>query len=538
MRFEDETGRFGPRRPRSGERPMTTGAASLLETAVAAGIEVCFANPGTTEMPIVAALDRGTELRVVLGLFEGVCTGAADGWGRMTGRPAATLLHLGPGFANGIANLHNARRARTPIVNWIGDQATRHLPFDAPLTSDIVALTGNVGWTRTVHTAGEMAEASLAAIEACLGPPGRVASLIIPADCQWEPGPEPLSVKPSAALREASGSAIEEAARALRAGRGGILLGGTALTEAGLRAAARVAAAIGCGVWIETFPARMECGRHLPRTAALPYFPEDAVAALADVASLVLAGARDPVAFFAYPDQPSRFRPEGAALCALADPDAGIDAARALEALADELDAPAADTSTRVPPAFAATGGPLTPDDLCRTLAAFTPERAIVVNEATTTGLTWNAVHAWNAAPHTMFFSTGGAIGQGLPNALGAAIACPDRRVIAFQADGSGLYTLQALWSMARENVDVTVLICANRRYQILQVELARAGVAEPGPKGKALTDLTHPEIDWTALARGFGMPASRVQTDRELADALQRSFATQGPSLIEAVLA
>jgi acetolactate synthase I/II/III large subunit len=516
---------------------MSTGALSLVHTALHAGVEVCFANPGTTEMPIVVALESTPGMRVVLGLFEGVCTGAADGWARMTGRPAATLLHLGPGFANGIANLHNARRAHTPIVNWIGDHATRHLAFDAPLTSDIAALTGSVGWTRSVRSAHEMAEASLAAVEAALGPPGRVASLIIPADCQWEPGPEPLSATPSPVLRETPSQAVQEAARLLRKGRGGLLLGGNALTAAGLHAATRIAAATACGVWIETFPSCQESGRHVPFFPALPYFPEEATKALANVAGLVLAGAREPVAFFAYPNQPSQLQPNGAVVCTLAYPEAGVDAGHALEALAQELDAPAGVTPPRTAPAFVPSGRPLTPDILCRALAALTPEHAIVVNEAATTGLTWNAVHASNAAPHTMLFITGGAIGQGLPNALGAALACPDRRVIAFQADGSGLYTLQALWSMARENVDVTVVVCANHRYRILQAELARIGIAEPGPKAQALTDLTRPVIDWPALAKGFGVPGRNVHTDTELADALLRSFAEPGPSLIEAVL-
>jgi len=275
----------------------------------------------------------------------------------------------------------------------------------------------------------------------------------------------------------------------------------------------------------------------VPFFPPLPYFPEQATEALANVASLVLAGAREPVAFFAYPDQPSRFLPDGAALYTLADPEAGVDAALALEALAQELDAPAGVTPPRTMPAFVPSNQPLTPDTLCRALAAFTPENAIVVNEAATTGFTWNTVHASNAAPHTMFFITGGAIGQGLPNALGAALACPDRRVIAFQADGSGLYTLQALWSMARENTDVTVVVCANRRYRILQAELARTGIAEPGPKAQALTDLTRPVIDWPALAKGFGVPGCSVHTDREFADALLRAFVERGPNLIEAVL-
>ncbi len=516
---------------------MRTGALSLVETALRAGVEVCFANPGTTEMPIVVALDSVPGMRVVLGLFEGVCTGAADGWARMTGRPAATLLHLGPGFANGIANLHNARRARTPVVNWIGEHAVRHLAFDAPLTSDIAALTNSVGWTRTLKSAHEMAEASLAAVDAALGPPGRVASLIIPADCQWEPGPEPLSRTLSTTVRETQRPVTRETADLLRKGRGGLLLGGSALATRGLHAAARVAAATACEVWTETFPSRLECGLHVPDFPPLPYFPEQARKTLANVTSLVLAGAREPVAFFAYPDQPSQFAAEGAILHMLADPDAGVDATLALEALAQELSAPLAAMPPRAVQPFAPTGEPLDPGNLCRTMAAFIPENAIVVNEAATTGLAWNAQYASKAAPHTMLFLTGGAIGQGLPNALGAALACQDQRVIAFQADGSGLYTLQALWSMARESADVTVVVCANRRYRVLQSELARASVAEPGPKAQSLTDLTRPVIDWGALAKGFGVPACSVSTDNELADALMRMLAERGPNLIEAVL-
>jgi acetolactate synthase-1/2/3 large subunit len=515
---------------------MNTGAFSLVETAVRAGVQICFANPGTTEMPIVAAFDRVAGMRVVLGLFEGVCTGAADGWARMTGRPAATLLHLGPGLANGLANLHNARRARVPLVNWIGEHATRHLAFDAPLASDIAALAGTVGWRRTVQSAGEMAEASLAAVRAALGPPGRVASLIIPADCQWEAGAEPLSITPAPEAREISAEAVGGAARLLRQGRAAILLGGNALTERGLRAAARVVAASGCKVWIETFPTRLERGAHLPAFPILPYFPEQVRQALGDLSGLVLAGACQPVAFFAYPGQPSLLAGESTALHMLADPDEGVDAALALELLADDLDAPAGVDASHPRQDYTPGGQPLNPDNLGRVLAALSPENAIVVNEAATTSLNY-MMHSVNAAPHTMFFLTGGAIGQGLPNALGAALACPERRVIAFQADGSGLYTLQALWSMAREGVDVTVVVCSNRRYRILQVEMARAGQEKPGPKALSLTDLTNPVIDWAALAKGFGVPAYTVQSDEELSAALQRSLASPGPSLIDAVV-
>ncbi len=516
---------------------MITGALSLVESAKHAGVEICFANPGTTEMPIVAALDRVPEMRVVLGLFEGVCTGAADGWGRMTGRPAATLLHLGPGFANGIANLHNARRAFTPVVNWIGEHATHHLPLDAPLTMDIVALTGSVGWTRTVRSAQEVSEASLAAIQTALGRPGRVASLILPAECLWKELSEPIPDVPLPTPREAPVPPPGQAVDLLRRGRGALLLGGSALTARGLRAAQRVSTATACKVWIETFPASLERGRHLPAFPTLPYFPEQAREALDGLSGLVLAGAREPVAFFAYPGQPSRLASESMVLHMLADPDEGVDGALALEALAEELGAPAGAEPSRPRQESIPTGQPLNPDVVGRVLAAHIPENAIVVNEAATTGLIFNAVHSVNAAPHTMFFLTGGSIGQGLPNALGAALACPDRRVIAFQADGSGLYTLQALWSIARENLNVTTVVCANRRYRILQAELARAGVTQPGPKALSLTDLAHPVIDWTQLSRGFGVPASRACTDEELADSLQRALAEPGPYLIEAVI-
>jgi acetolactate synthase-1/2/3 large subunit len=516
---------------------MATGAEALVETALRAGIEVCFANPGTTEMPIVAALDAVPGMRAVLCLFEGVCTGAADGWGRMTGRPAATLLHLGPGFANGIANLHNARRARTPVVNWVGDHPTRHLAFDAPLTSDIAALTGTVGWTARVESAQHVGEATLAAVEAALGPPGRVASLIIPADCQWQEAPLVLPARPAPARREVTGDIVAEVTRTLGP-RVVLFLGGSALTDRGLRAAARVAGATGCGVLVETFVSRQERGRHLPGFPALPYFPDQARPVLARFDAVVLAGAREPVAFFGYPNQSSRFVADGTRLVWLADPDAGHDAALALEALADDLNAPAAVPAPppEAPP-FAPAGQPLDSDSLGRAISAFTPEHAIVVNEAATTGMVWSAKYAASAAPHTMLGLTGGSIGIGLPLALGAALACPDRRVIAFQADGSGLYTVQALWSMAREGADVTVVVCANRRYRVLQTELAHV-TDTPGQKARSLTDLTHPVIDWVEMARGFGVPGCRAQTDTELATALARAQDEAGPSLIEAVLA
>jgi acetolactate synthase-1/2/3 large subunit len=510
------------------------GAQALLEASAQLGVEVCFANPGTTEMPLVAALDR-VRMRAVLGLFEGVCTGAADGYARMAERPAATLLHLGPGFANGLANLHNARRGGSAVVNWIGDHASWHLAADAPLGSDIAALAATVGWVRTAAGAATLAQDGADAIAAALGPPAGVASLILPVDAQWGEAKAPAPGRPRAAARAgANAAAVDRAARALRAGRAGLLLGGRALRAPALHAAARIAAHTGAAAWTETFAARHERGAGVVDFPRLPYFPEQARTTLAGVERLVLAGAKNPVAFFGYPEQPSRLAREGCEITTLCG--AQDDATEALEALAEALGAPRAAALPDRPRAEPAAGA-LDSGALGRTLAALQPEDAIVVDEAATSGLAW-AAHAAGSPPHTALGLTGGAIGQGLPCAAGAAIACPGRRVIAFQADGSGLYTLQALWTMARESLDVTVLVCANRVYRILQIELARAGVAEPGPAARSLTQLGPPAPDWVAAARAFGVPAASVTDARALAEALRRSFATPGPCLVEALLA
>jgi acetolactate synthase I/II/III large subunit len=512
------------------------GAEALVASSRRLGVEVCFANPGTTEMPLVAALDR-VRMRSVLGLFEGVCTGAADGYARMAERPAATLLHLGPGFANGLANLHNARRAGSALVNWIGDHATWHRRADAPLGSDIAALAGSVGWVRDAASAATLARDGAAAIAAALGPPSGVASLILPVDTQWEEvGPEGGATErkvPGGGRAGASPEALVRALRALRETGAGLLLGGRALRVRALRAAARLQAHTGCAVWTETFAARHERGAGIPDFPRLPYFPEQARETLAGVAHLVLAGARDPVAFFAYPGQPSRLAPASASVTTLCT--AQDDAEAALEALADESGAPPTPAvGARTRPALES--GALEVGALGRTLAALQPDGAIVVDEAATSGQAW-AAHAAAAPPHTTLALTGGAIGHGLPCAVGAAIACPGRRVIAFQADGSGLYTLQALFTMAREGLDVTVVICANRVYRILQVELARAGVAEPGPEARRLTQLGPPPLDWVAAARGFGVPGTSASSAEAFAEALRRSLESPGPSLVEAVL-
>ena len=511
------------------------GAESLVRTSLAAGVDLCLANPGTTEMQLVAALDATPGMRAVLGLFEGVCTGAADGYARMTGRPAAVLTHLGPGFANGIANLHNARRAASPVVNWIGDHATWHRGADAPLTTDIASLASPVSvWLREARDAKSLAGDGAAAVAAALAPPGGVATLIVPQDCAWEEAPGPAAPLPVAERPAVEDARIADAAAALAEGaRAALFLGGAALREAPLRAAERIAAATGCALLHETFFARIERGAGRPAVERLPYFPEQGAERLAKLTRLVRVGAREPVAFFGYPELPSRLCAAATRVSALADVDE--DVAAALEALAERVGAPArvdVPTPERIGPA----SGALSVGALGQTLAALQPEGAIVVDEGATSGLAWFALSA-AAPPHDCLALTGGAIGQGLPSAVGAALACPDRRVVAFQADGSGMYTLQSLWTMARESLDVTVVVAANRAYRILQAELGRAGIFEPGPKAASLTDLTHPTLDWVSLAKGLGVPGVRVDTAESLADALRGAFAEPGPRLIEAVV-
>jgi acetolactate synthase-1/2/3 large subunit len=448
--------------------------------------------------------------------------------------PALTLLHLGPGFGNGLANLHNARRASTPIVNLVGDQASWHLASDAPLTSDIVALAGTVsGWLRTAASAKEMSEGIAQAIRVATGPPGQIATYILPADYQAEAADGAAVMPPAGPAPEVDAARIEAAARRLRAAgeRGFLLLGGDALGAAGQRAAERIAGGCGTRVQVETFPARWERGAGLPTFDRLPYFPEQARAELAAAEVVVLAGSKAPVAFFGYPGQPSLLAPDDTCLV-LVEP--GLDAQRTLDALAGEL-AAAAPAAPGSRPTEAPSGA-LDAASLGAALAACLPEQAIVVEEAATSSLPFYAASA-DSPRHTVLTLTGGAIGQGPPVATGAAIACPERRVISFQADGSAAYTLQALWTQVREGLDVLTLLCSNRAYRILQVELSRSGIREPGPQARSLTQLEDPTLDWVSLARGFGMTATRVENVDELMRELPRALAESGPRLIEVVL-
>ncbi|HEY7547728.1 MAG TPA: acetolactate synthase large subunit [Blastocatellia bacterium] len=511
------------------------GAESLLKTAVAAGVDVCFANPGTTEMPFVAAFDSTPGLRAMLCLFEGVATGAADGYARMAGRPALTLLHLGPGLANGLANLHNARRAHTPIVNIIGDHTTWHLSADAPLASDIKSLASTVGWVRSNKSAEELASDTADAIRAAMTYPGQVATLIVPHDNQYNPCAgiaPPLRPSNAPVVNE---QAVLRAAALLRRERAtALFLGGHALSENGLTAAARIAAVSGCKLVCETFSARQERGAGLPRVERLPYFPEQAMSLLSQFRAIILVGAKAPVSFFGYPGIPSFLTSPYQSVESLAS--LAEDAEGALEALALSLGAPSAagERLTLAPPPKPT--GPLTAESFAAAIASVQPEGAIIMDEGNTSSAAYFQYSA--AAPrHSYLNLTGGAIGQGLPAATGAAVACPDRRVISIEADGSAMYTVQSLWTQAREGLDVTTVLCANHSYKILGVEMMRAGVKQPGAQAQSLIDLSNPKIDWVQMSKSVGVPATRVDTADLFVRELERALSSQGPRLIEVVL-
>ena len=512
------------------------GAQAVVQTLADCGVTTCFANPGTSEMHFVAALDAVPQLRGVLCLFEGTATGAADGYGRMTGQPAGVLLHLGPGLANGLANLHNARRARSPLLAIIGDHATYHKRYDAPLESDIDALAGSVsGWVRRSSRSADAPADAAQAVAAALAPPGAVASLILPADVTWTDGAEPAArvpARPAAAVPDAT---TRQIGNVVRTGESClILLGGTGLHRPALAAASRIAASTGVRLLGETFPARHERGAGIPAVDRLAYLVEMAAGQLAGVRHLILAGAVAPVSFFAYPGKPSTPVPDDCQVHVLAAP--GDDVPGALEAVAG-LVAAGTEPVLQSPARPQLPGDvPLTAQTAAEVIGALLPERAIVCDEANTSGIFLPGATA-GAPAHDWLTLTGGAIGQGLPLATGAAIACPDRPVLALEADGSAMYTISALWTHAREQLDITTVIFSNRSYAILNMELQRTGAPVTGQTARSLLDLTRPDLDFVSLAAGLGVPASRARTAAEFAAQLSAALAEPGPHLIEAVL-
>ena len=512
------------------------GAHALIRTLVAAGVDTCFTNPGTSEMHFVAALDDVPEMRSVLGLFEGVVTGAADGYARVASKPAATLLHLGPGLGNGLANLHNARRGHSPVVNIVGDHAVYHEQYDAPLQSDIEALAANLaGWVRRSTRTEDVAADAAAAVAAAVGPPGCVATLILPADVSWSEGGQPAAPVVSTAPAPVADDVVERVAKVLRSGEPcALLVGGDAVREAGLVAASRVAQGTGAKLLCETFPTRLERGAGLPAVERLGYLAEFTQAQLAGVRHLVLIGAKAPVSFFAYPGKPSYLVPDDCEVHELAG--VGDDVVGALAALAEVVaggEAPVLQPAARPERPT----GALTGESIAAAIGALLPEGAVVSDEANTAGLWLNGATA-GAPRHDWLTLTGGAIGQGMPVATGAAVAAgAGRKVLSLEADGSAMYTLQSLWTQVREGLDVTTVVFNNRSYAILNLELSRVGAGAGGPKAHDMLDLTRPNLDFVALATGMGVSATRATTAEEFTAQFEAAMGEPGPKLIEAII-
>lgn len=510
-------------------------SASLLEN----DIDVCFANPGTSEMHFVAALDQQSKMRCILGLFEGVVTGAADGYARMSGKPAATLLHLGSGLSNGGANLHNARRARSQIVNIIGDHATHHLKYDAPLTSDIASIAGAVSdHVETASSPAQLRSTIEGCLQATLASPGHVSSLILPADVAWQPANTNKLAKPVVPIpRIADAQRLDDIIHTLRSGAGcTLLLGGKALTGRALLYAYNIGLHTGAQLLAETSNPRISRGAGFPAIRKLPYPIDHALETLSSVRNLVLVGARSPVAFFAYPGKPSILSPEGCNETILAEPHEDIEGT--LEALLsrlgiDDLTHPPTDARPALPHAQS---DALYSEEVCRAIAALLPEHAIVVDESITQGRSFYG-HSHASATHDYLQLTGGAIGIGLPLATGASVACPTRQVVSLQGDGSGMYTVQALWTQAREKLKCLTIIFSNRSYSILHGEMRNVGVETLGENAHRMLDLNDPALDWVKLANGMGVAGGKAENISQFIDLFREGIKHDGPYLIEAVV-
>lgn len=512
------------------------GAESLVRTLVAGEVDVCFANPGTSEMHFVAALDKVDGMRCYLGLFEGVVTGAADGYARMADKPACTLLHLGPGLGNGLANLHNAKKANTPMVNVVGEHATYHVEYDAPLTADIEGIARPVShWVKTSKSAQAVAADGAEAITAAMTAPGQISTLILPANTAWDDGTGAADVKAAPPRNEIDQAAINNARDILRSGEPTLLLmTGFALREHPLDVAGRIAAKTGAQIMAQGSNARLQRGAGRVAVNRIPFPVDQAVEVLKPFKHIILVGAKPPVAFFAYPNKPSVLNQPDCqihTLCALED-----DPVHALEWLADELSAAPNTAIVQAAERPALPTGALTKDSIAAALGALLPEEAIVADESVTTGRGFYPLTA-GAPPHCWLNNMGGSIGLGMPLATGAAVACPDRKVVCLEGDGSGMYTLQALWTQARDNLDVTTVVFANRTYEILKGELANVGASNPGRKAIDMLELGRPDLDWVQMSQGMGVDAERVNNVDDFCKAFSRGLAVNGPYLIEVVL-
>ncbi len=513
------------------------GAQSLIASLGGSGVDTCFANPGTSEMHFVGALDAVPQMRAVLCLFEGVATGAADGYARMTGKPAATLLHLGAGLANGLSNLHNARRAGSAIVNIVGDHATYHAQYDAPLSSDVVGIARPFSeWVHSSTSAGTVGADAARAVQAACAAPGQIATLILPADTAWSEADSAAPALPVAGPVPVSDDAVAKAAQVLTSGKNVAILmrGRDVLSADGLVLAGRIRRKTGARIFCDTFAPRLERGAGVVEIERLPYFAEMLQDFLKDLDGIILVGAKPPVGFFAYPGKPSWCLPEDCGIHYLAQPHE--DGVGALGALADAVaaDEDADVVQLALPDAPTAKFNAFT---IGQVIARNLPADAVISDDGATSSAPVLAATA-TAKRHVHLPLTGGSIGQGLPVAIGAAVACPDRKVVCLTGDGSGLYMPQSLWTMARENLDIVTVVFANRAYKILSVEMGRVGVEEPGPVAQAMFDIGTPAVDWVALGSSFGVASSRATTITEFAQQFEAAVQAKGPHLIEAVLA
>ncbi len=512
------------------------GAMSMLQTLINNGVEVCFSNPGTSEMHMVAAIGQTEGMRSILSLFEGVCSGAADGYGRMAGKPACTLLHLGPGLSNASANLHNARKANSPVINLIGDHATYHKQYDAPLNSDIIGLAGPVShWVHTSPDAKSLPGDAADAVVAANVKPGQIATLIVPADCAWDESVDPVGAKPFAQTPLASNGAVKKAAELLGNGKPtAILMSNMALSEKGLELADKIAQKAGAQLFCDTFTSRLSRGEGRCTIERLGYFAEQATVQLQSAEQLITVGTKAPVGFFAYPGKVSVFYPEGCDIHTLAE--VNEDAEQALADLAAELDADNIDPRrNRLSKPGLATGE-ISPESVGRAFAEMLPTDAVVVDESATAGIMTYPLSE-TSEPHEWLSLTGGSIGYGLPTSIGAAVARPDSKVVCLQGDGGAMYTIPALWTMAREQQDICVVIFANRKYQILQIELARVGAQSMNKKTLDMLDLSNPDLDFVKMAEGMGVKASCARTADEFNEQFEAAMREPGPRLIEVLL-
>jgi acetolactate synthase-1/2/3 large subunit len=517
------------------------GAKALIKTLTNAGIDTCFTNPGTSEMHFVAALDS-SDMRAVLCLFEGVATGAADGYARITNKPAATLLHLGCGLGNGLANLHNARKARVPMVNIIGDHATYHKQYDTPLESDIVTVARNVSsWIRTSSTTEQVGGDAAEAIEVAQRAPQQISTLILPADVSWGKGGVVVDADLTPVNETAADEVVSQLADILltRGKKTAILLGRRVLLEEGLMAASKISEKTGAKLFTEVFPTRLERGAGLPNVERIAYLSEMAAVQLSGYEHLIIIDSAEPVSFFAYPGKQSHLVPKKCTVHHLVNPDQ--DAVGSIQALVEAVAATDIEPILQQAERPKLPTGKLNASKVCEAVGALMPENVIISDEAQTSGLKL-PISTAGAPRHDVLTLTGGAIGQGLPVAIGAAIAGKgaegkDRPVISLVGDGSAMYTIQSLWTMMNENLDVTVIVLNNRSYAILNIELERVGASGAGPKAKSQLDLSKTEIDFVALAKGMGMPAERATTAEEFNDALGRAIREPGPHLIDAIV-